>query len=377
MKLILSFLVLMVLFSGNAKAQGNFVKRYFDTFIHDTADVAKPQFLAYPIIAYSPETNWEFGASGLYLFYAKQDTGNRLSEIVAQGFYTVENQYGGFLEHALYSDKNQWFFLGNLKYQSFPVSFYGTGIDSRLSDEQKVEAIQLVVKERVLKRASQNLYAGFELEFNRSVDVSFSGQTPVLHEDQLFGTAGSTNLGLGTGIILDTRHNVLNVRNGYFSEIAVLNFSKSLGSDFNFTYLVSDSRYFRTVRKNQIVALQLLGQFSWGSVPFNQLPQLGGPNLMRGYYQGRFRDNNYIVTQIEYRFLPLPLGFSRRIGAALFASTGTVFSAFADLEKKDFRGAIGAGLRFLLFPKKDVYVRADYALTREGGGFYLFIGEAF
>lgn len=193
----------------------------------------------------------------------------------------------------------------------------------------------------------------------------------------LVGTEGSRNLGLGAGLLIDTRHNVLNVRDGHFTELAFLNSSKSWGSDYNFTNLISDSRYYKTVRKNQVLAMQLLGQFTWGSVPYNQLPQLGGPNLMRGYYQGRFRDSHYVASQIEYRFLPLPLGFSKRIGAAVFASTGTVFSSAENLEWNNFRGAAGAGLRFLLFPKKDIFVRIDYALTREGSGFYFFIGEAF
>lgn len=88
------------------------LNRYIQGFVQDTADITRPQFIAYPILAYSPETNWEIGLSGLYLFYSKRDTLNRLSEIVAQGFYTIENQYGAFLEHALYSDKNKCFFWG-------------------------------------------------------------------------------------------------------------------------------------------------------------------------------------------------------------------------------------------------------------------------
>lgn len=378
MKNSLVFLIFCMLGAGPVLAQRpSFIKRYINSFIQDTSDVSRPQFIAYPIVAYAPETNWEFGASGLYLYYSKRDTLNRLSEIVAQGFYTIENQYGGFLEHALYSDKNKWFFLGNIRFQSFPVSFYGTGMDARLSDEQKVEALQFVIKERVLRKVTKNFYMGFEFELNSTSNVRFSD--PVFNDQgsPLVGTEGSTNLGLGMGMLIDTRHNVLNVRNGYFSELAILNYSQSLGSEFNFTYLVSDSRYFKTVRKNQVLAMQLLGQFSRGNVPFNQLPQLGGPNLMRGYYQGRFRDNNHLATQIEYRFLPLPLGFSKRIGAAVFASTGTVFSSWENPEWGNFRGAAGAGLRFLLFPKKDIYTRADFALTREGSGFYLYIGEAF
>jgi outer membrane protein assembly factor BamA len=114
-----------------------------------------------------------------------------------------------------------------------------------------------------------------------------------------------------------------------------------------------------------------------GDVPLNQLPQLGGSNLMRGYYQGRFRDIHYLASQIEYRFLPLPLGFSKRIGASVFASTGTVFSNAEKLVLQNFRGAAGGGLKFLLFPKKDIFVRFDYAMTSEGSGFYFFIREAF
>lgn len=378
MKRILLFLTLSFGILGSVYAQQtSFIKRYVNSFLVDTADISRPQFIAYPIVAYSPETNWEFGASGLYLFYANRDTLNRLSEIVAQGFYTIENQYGGFLEHALYSNRDRWFFLGNIRYQSFPLSFYGIGMDAKLSNEQKVEALQFIVKERILRKVSKNFYAGFEFEWNNYTDVNFSNPPIPETGTPLIGAQGSRNLGLGGGLLLDTRHNVLNVREGYFSELAFLNFSKSLGSDFNFTYVVSDSRYFKTVRKNQVLALQALGQFSWGNVPFNQLPQLGGANLMRGYYQGRFRDRTHLATQVEYRFLPLPLGFSKRIGAAVFASTGAVFPSVDQLSWRDFRGAAGAGLRFLLFPKKDVFVRADYAFTREGGGFYLFIGEAF
>ena len=37
----------------------------------------------------------------------------------------------------------------------------------------------------------------------------------------------------------------------------------------------------------------------------------------------------------------------------------------------------GLGLRYLIFPQKDIYTRIDIAFTREGNGVYFFIGEAF
>ncbi|MFT4780073.1 MAG: outer membrane translocation and assembly module TamA, partial [Flavobacteriales bacterium] len=112
-------------------------------------------------------------------------------------------------------------------------------------------------------------------------------------------------------------------------------------------------------------------------VPFNQLALMGGESLMRGYYYGRYRDNNQLAAQVEYRFLPIPFNFTDRIGAAVFAGAGSVFNQVNTLEISDFVISGGAGLRVLLFPKKDIWTRLDVAFTREGAGFYLFVGESF
>lgn len=43
----------------------NFAVRYFNRFINDSTDKSKLQTLAYPTIAYAPETKWEFGISAV------------------------------------------------------------------------------------------------------------------------------------------------------------------------------------------------------------------------------------------------------------------------------------------------------------------------
>ena len=43
----------------------------------------------------------------------------------------------------------------------------------------------------------------------------------------------------------------------------------------------------------------------------------------------------------------------------------------------NLKWSAGAGARFLLFQKKDIYLRFDYAFTPDGNNFYLSIGEAF
>jgi hypothetical protein len=353
-----------------------FVKRYINKIINDTTDIREPQFIAYPTLVYAPETSWEVGLSTVFVYYAKKDTTNRLSEINGFTFYTFRGQYGAAFEHALYTHQNRWSFLGKIKYQNFPLLYFGIGPNTPSAHEALVEARLLNIKERALKRIGKNIFAGVEIEFQRLSKVEFvpHGQTTVTKPP---GHEGSANLGFGAGILYDERHNVLNVRKGAFAELALLHYNKAWGSDFGFTSILSDNRLYKSLNSRNVLALQAYGQFTIGQPPFNQLSLLGGESLMRGYYTGRFRDKNQLAAQAEFRMLPLPLGFTKRWGAAVFGSTGTVFNHFSSLSLNDFVFAGGAGLRFLLFPKKDIYSRVDLAFTKEGTGLYIFIGEAF
>ncbi len=373
--LVLSLLI--SLFTLPLQAQKpNIFKRYINRLVNDTTNVAEPQFIAYPTLAYSPETSWELGISSLYIYYARRDTTNRLSEINGFAFYTLNNQYGAWFDHALYAHRNKWSFLGRIRYQNFPLLYFGIGSSTPEQYQALVEAQQVQVRERVLKRLGKNIFLGPELDFQRLSSVRFlpHNNQPV---DLPAGSGGSTNIGAGGGILYDNRHNVLNVRKGGFSELAVLRYGRAIGSDFSFTSLISDNRIYHPVNKRDVLAAQVYGQFISGNPPFNLLSMLGGESLMRGYYGGRYRDRNQLSAQVEYRMLPLPLRFTKRFGAAVFGGIGSVFDRFQNLEASDFVFAGGAGLRFLLFPKKDIFTRVDLAFTREGTGVYIFIGEAF
>jgi outer membrane protein assembly factor BamA len=377
LKMPIILFVLMICFVSNSsfsQKKQSFPVRYIRKIFFDTTAKSEPQFIVYPIAAYSPETNFEFGLSSLYVRYAKGDTNNRLSEINALAFYTLEKQYGGVLEHAIYSDKNRWFFLGKLKFQSFPLSYYGIGPSSTPQKKATVEAISFQVKERVLHKIHQNIYGGLEFDLQHLGNVNFNieeGQ----QVDLPLGHEGSTNLGIGLGLLYDNRHNVLNVRDGFFAEAAVLHYNDAIGSAYKFTSLFTDLRYFLPIRKRNTLALHTYGQFTFGNAPFNHLAQIGGESMMRGYYLGRFRDQHYLATQLEYRMLPF--SFAKRFGAAIFASTGSVFNDSDPFHPNKLLLAGGAGLRFQLFPKKDVWLRFDLAFTNEGNGVYIFIGEDF
>ncbi len=374
----ISFLLFIVLSFSTASSAQNFAKKYWNSLVNDTTDLSQPQLLVYPTLAFAPETSWEIGFSALYVYFAKRDTTNRLSELNAFTFVTLENQYGLWLDHAIYCDKNKWFFLGKLRFQSFPLFYHGIGPDSPVDYLARVETNQIIIKERVLRKLKNSLFLGLELDYQRLSNVEFVlRDIPDFTFENPLGYEGSNNLGLGLGLVKDNRHNVLNVRKGFFSELAFLHYNNAWGSTHNFTSILSDNRIYKPIGKNNVLAAQFLGQFNVGDVPFNQLALLGGESIMRGYYLGRFRDNNQLATQVEFRFLPIPLNFTNRLGFAVFVGAGSVFKDINELEVSNFAISVGAGLRFLLFPKKDIWTRLDCAVTREDVGFYLFIGEAF
>ncbi|WPP50994.1 BamA/TamA family outer membrane protein [Catalinimonas niigatensis] len=357
--------------SGNAQAL-KWTKEKVNSFLVDTLPAEQPRFLAYPTIAYSPETRWEFGISSLYLYYAKRDTLNRLSELTGFTFITQERQYGFWLDHALYSDQNKWFYLGRFRWQSFPLLYYGIGPFTTEDPLAVVDANYLLFRERVLRRLYKSFYVGIEVDVQRLSNVSFnweetSGELPL-------GSQGSTNLGLGLGIVHDDRHNVLNVRKGWFAELAYLRYG--IGNNaLSFSNLLIENRWYIPTKESEVLAIQLLGQFVGGDVPFNQMALMGGESLMRGYYLGRYRDRAMVAGQVEYRWLPFP--FSQRWGAAAFMALGQVAPEVSELQLSRLLPAGGVGVRFLLFKKKDIYTRVDVAFTEEGPGFYFFIGEAF
>ena len=365
----------------NETPKKGFISRYLNRVFNDTVSKEKPQFLIYPVLGIRPETGLEFAVAPLFVFYANEDINNRLSEINTYAFFTFNGQYGIRINHAVYSDQDKWFFLGDLDAERFPLKYYGIGNDVPKDNIALVDATQIQIKERVLRKVVKNFYVGLETDFRSLSNVSFEApedSDEALDIELPFGAEGPTSFGMGAGLVYDARHNVLNERNAFFSELAYLNYNPFWKSDVEYQTITTDNRFFTPIGKRDVLAAQVIGQFSFGGdVPFNQLSYLGGESIMRGYFSGRFRDRNQIAAQIEYRFLPLKLGFTDRLGATVFTGVGEVFDDWNELEMNKIKWSAGAGARFLIFREKDIFIRFDYAFTRDGSNFYLSIGEAF
>lgn len=358
-----------------AQDKPGFIRRFIQKSISDTTSPGKSSFRIYPTLAYAPETSFEFGFSSLFLFQAKQDSLNRLSEVQAFTFITLEAQYGIWLDNAIYGDKDKWFILGRTRFQRFPLLYYGIGPETNGKEPALIDANYLLLRQRVLRKIIPNLFLGPEIDYQQLYNTHFN--QPEGHDvyEPPLGSHGTRNIGLGAALVFDNRHNVLNVRKGFFGEISFLKYNERLGSDYNFHGFNLDVRSSHKTNDRNVLAWQVLGNFMTGNIPFNQLALMGGEMISRGFYSGRYRDKNMLAVQAEHRWLPF--SFSKRIGGAVFAAAAVVAPQVSAFSWKHIRPSGGVGLRYLLFPKKDIFLRLDVGFTKEGPGFYLFTGEAF
>jgi hypothetical protein len=100
---------------------------------------------------------------------------------------------------------------------------------------------------------------------------------------------------------------------------------------------------------------------------------MGGEERMRGYFRGRYRDNNMIVLQMEYRILPVWW----RIGLVSFFSVGDVSDKLSHFDINSFKYAGGFGLRYIWNREDKLNIRIDFAWGQGTSGFYITLKEAF
>ena len=159
-----------------------------------------------------------------------------------------------------------------------------------------------------------------------------------------------------------------------------------MGSDFDYTRFDLDFRKYFTTFGKHVLALQLTLADTWGEPPFENLALLGGKTIMRGHYEGRFRDNTLYAMQAEYR-LPLvrsqwidnrdKVPFRERWGIVGFFGLGDVAHSFADIDLNKVKTSFGVGIRYLVLPKERINVRVDFGFGSQIPGIYFNIREAF
>lgn len=349
----------------------------------DTAAAATPDtsrgevdWLALPFASYAPSTQIAVGALGGLYWPARP--GQPASNVQTSITVTQRRQITAQLNAELYPRAGRWRVVGEVLWSRYPDRFYGVGDRTRAAWEElytsRYGEADLTVQRRLRPslRLGGRLYA--RLETAPAVEgacVPATGpRPPTLACGAVSGSGGGWTLGLGPRLTWDARKNRYYPTRGTYADVSARVHSAAWGSDYTFGRLTADLRGYRPLGPG-VLAGQLYTEAVVGAAPFPLMPLLGGPERLRGYREGRYRDAAYWTTQAAYR---VPLFW--RFKAAAFAAAGDVGPRLGPALGRNLQWAVGLGGRLRL-TDDNVHGRLDLAYSPTGIEIYVELGEAF
>ncbi len=147
------------------------------------------------------------------------------------------------------------------------------------------------------------------------------------------------------------------------------------GDDFDFSRIAADARHFLPLGvSSRVLAFRFHTSVDFADgesrVPFYYQNTLGGSEMLRGFREFRFRDENLVFMSAEYRWEAIPA-----FEFAAFYDAGRVFNRISDFGFNDLETSFGGGFR--VKNRSGVIFRIDVGKSREGVRIYLKFGPSF
>jgi hypothetical protein len=324
-----------------------------------------------PLVMYSPETHLGLGGLVVRFFRVRGESrDSRVSSLALIALVTTRHQAILELLPELYWDGESNHVAARLEYQRYPDSFWGIGDRTPDYAEERYLRERLRLRTTLRRRVAGPIYAGLS-----SDSMLLDGTYPeggIFETEDVPGEDGGFTLGIGPTVSYDTRDNTVSSRSGTLLQATWLGFHEVIASKYRFWKLLTEARHFFPVGEKSALGLRYYGEFQNGDVPYYQLAMLGGDELLRGYFLGRYRDQHLVALEAEYRF---PLVW--RFGAVAFAGAAEVGASVPDLDLDPVRVAAGGGLRFALSEEERLNLRLDAGIAPDSWGLYFTAREAF
>ncbi|RYF72907.1 MAG: hypothetical protein EOO39_11315, partial [Cytophagaceae bacterium] len=301
--------------------------------------------LPLPLLYYTPETRFSFGAAATATFRFRSDTARQVrpSQVTVGAAYTQNKQLLFYIPFQIFYKNNLYFANGELGYYRYNYYFFGQGQRDVPAELYGVNfpRVRVNMFRRITKadpnKPGRGLYAGVRYQYEK-YDVTSVAPTGELASGNVPGGRGSLLSGVGTGLFYDSRNNVFYPSQGMVADLTYLSQGRAVGSQVRFDRYVADISSYHPLGNRATLALNyVISVTSGGDAPFNALSLLGGTKRGRGYYEGRFRDANMALLQAEFR-----LRVWRRLGAVAFGSVGTLGNRSDFLRLNDPKAAYGA-----------------------------------
>ncbi|GLS83281.1 BamA/TamA family outer membrane protein [Paraferrimonas haliotis] len=319
---------------------------------------------------YNPEMQLGVGMSAVGLYQVDDNPNTQLSSLVINALASTNGALGVSMNNKTFLNEDQQRFYLTMELFDVPDVYYGVGYDSNHQPNNRVDfdSRSARLNPMWLQRLFQYSFVGIGFDVDYEQGRNVTAINPDI--DGSLVTESSTSVGVDLLINYDSRDNVLNPQQGRIAQLELGIYRTALGSDNNFNII--DLQYSRYIglREQDVLAWQVRGRFSSGDVPWNQLSKLGGGHLLRGYTSGRYRDQQMLLMQAEYRH-----HLKGRHGMVYWLGGGVLADEVHHLTDSKVLPSVGLGYRFEVKPR--VNLRLDLAFGDGDSGFYFNVNEAF
>jgi outer membrane protein assembly factor BamA len=337
----------------------------------DTVTISRISLTGYPFVFYNPEVEFAFGGALLATVRLDSARASKSSSAMLSGWYSTNSSYLIALTPEAFLSQDRVYLLTALRYTRDADKFWGFG----------PVAPDTLAPEFIRSGFSANLEADVsvlgQLKLGLNYDLNFTSiddpkANPFLLSGDVPGANGGWTSGIGAVIFYDSRDGAFYPTSGGYYKLNFLNTFHWLGSEYTFTRWILDLRQYAGVSDPVVLAFQAYASGTAGDVPFYFFPALGGGRVMRGYFEGRYRDKLYLALQAEVR-----VRLFDRWGIVGWAGMGDVAGRLGDFRLPSVKPSFGVGIRFALDPAEMLNLRGDAAWGKGSSGVYFDAKEAF
>jgi len=255
-------------------------------------------------------------------------------------------------------DEDRWRYVGAVAKASLQLDYFSVSGQAQAYQLDATALIQQLVR----RVGTAGWFVGGRYTYV-STTSSFANQLPAdvpLRElDIAIGK-------LGLIVDYDTRDNIFTPNKGTFFQMEGAFARGAFGSDDNFQSLYARAYHWEPMG-DFVLGVRGDARMTSGEVPFYAQPYI----VLRGVPAVRYQDRNALVTEGEVRW-----NLDRRWALVGFAGVGKAYGRRQSWAESDTVWSGGAGFRYLLARKLNLYAGIDVARGPEDGAVYIQVGSA-
>ncbi len=339
---------------------------------------------ALPFVGYSLQTGFAGVLSanlGFYTAKHKHKT-EKISSLLTSVTYSQYHQIIFPIQTDIWINNDKYNIITDWRYMKYPSTTFGLGGHSNINNGYTIDFNYAKIHQTLMRKVLKDFYLGVGFFYDYFWNVKeVNPPTGVVTDFERYGLTNTvTAAGVAFRLLVDTRKNQITPDAGWYINIVDRPNFTFLGSNNNWQSLLLEFRRYFNLPGNSKNVLAFWS-YNWltirGKPPYLLLPSTGWDdfyNTARGYIQGRYRGQDMIYLESEYRF---QLTHNGLLGGVIFANAQS-FSKELSKQFQIIAPGVGTGIRIRLNKFSGANLCVDYGWGLNGSqGIAVNLGEVF